>query len=667
MRGASGAALLLFLGGCASKGELRPPEPLPFATRIEGAPETLLAAAQRELKTFEERGRGAAEASDAAYAMEAYLRADGYAHARVEFELDETRLLFRVRQGSRAFIRSLRFEGLESLSEEEVAPIFEFGRTGALGTGEPFLVVAQVEAAAGKLERLYLLRGYYRARVDVGRIDWSEDLVEADVVIKIDEGRRYEVASVHFDGIDPTEFAWIGRMETEFVGEPYHVRMPVQAAATARRRLLDEGRQRCTVSYEVGLDDATGAVALRFAVDAGPRVSAGEVRFEGNERTKARFLRRRAAIEEGDLLTREVLDAATTSLYRTGLFSLVRSRLDDTGDERSDVTFDLKETLARSMDFELSYGSYELLGGAVRFTDRNFLGIGRTLTTELSGNLRGGGAELGVVDPYLLGERNVLEVGTGYLFRQEPSFDLQSFHADLLVRREISRVWKVRGGYSFRDEKATDVKVPIDEEAEGFIRTAGIRLGVTRDTRDSSFLPLTGSFADVHVLWSSPALGAELDFLELDAQWTRFVQLRPGTVLGVGGRFRSRQILDDRTDLPIQERYFLGGATTVRSFYEDQLGPVENGEPRGGLTAVEASAELRQRLRGELYGAAFFDYGTVDVEGFSVHAPPGFGVGVGARYYLPVGPIRFDVAYNPGRLFAADARWAFQLAFGFSF
>lgn len=665
--GASGAALLLLLAGCASRNTAGPPEPPPFAVRIEGAPETLLLEARRELKTFEERGRGAAEASDAAYAMEAYLRGEGYAHARVEFDLEEGRLLFRVRQGPRAYLRSLRFEGALGLAETEFAPIFEFEGAGALGTGRPLLVHAQIEAAAGKLERLYLLRGFYRARVGVGRIDWSDDLAEGDVTITIEEGRRYQVASVEFEGIDPAEFKGIDPVATDLVGQPYHVRMPVQAAATVRRRLLDEGRQRCSVSYRADLDDATGAVALRFTVHAGPQVSAGEVRFEGNERTRARFLRRRAAIREGDLLTREVLDAATTSLYRTGLFSLVRSRLDDTGEERSDVAFELKEILARSMDFELSYGSYELLGGGARYTDRNFLGLGRTLTTELSGNVRGGGAELGIVDPYLLGERNALDVGTGYLFRQEPSFDLQSFHADLLVRREISRIWKVRGGYSFRDEKATDVKVAIDPEAEGFIRTAGILLGVTRDTRDSPFLPLTGSFADAHVLWSSPALGAELEFLELDAQWTRFVQLRPGTVLGVGGRFRSRYILDDRTDLPIQERYFLGGATTVRSFYEDQLGPVENGEPRGGLTAVEASAELRQRLRGELYGAAFFDYGTVDVEGFSVHSPPGFGVGAGARYYLPVGPIRFDVAYNPGRLFAADARWAFQLAFGFSF
>jgi outer membrane protein assembly factor BamA len=281
--------------------------------------------------------------------------------------------------------------------------------------------------------------------------------------------------------------------------------------------------------------------------------------------------------------------------------------------------------------------------------------------------VRGAGVELAVTDPYLLGDRNVLEVGTGFLYREEPSFDLQSFYANLLVKREISRTWSARGGYSYRDEEATNVKVPIDEEAEGFIRTAGLVLGVTRDTRDSAFLPSTGAFWQAGALWSSPALGADLDFIELDTQVARFFRIRPGTVLGLSGRFRARHILDGSADLPIQQRYFLGGATTVRSFYEDELGPTENGEPRGGLTAVEASAELRQRVRGELYGAAFFDYGTLDVEGFSVESPPGFAVGVGARYYLPVGPIRLDVAYNPGDLFAADARWAFHLAFGFSF
>ncbi len=654
-RGASGAALLLLLlAGCASPREAAPPRPPPFPVAIEGADPPLLLEARRELTAFAEHGQRPADAADAASAMEAHLRGQGYARARVEFAIEPLRLLFRVQRGPRAYLHSLAFEGAKSFPEEEFAHLFAFG-----GAGEPLFVIAQVEAAVAELEHFYLLRGFCRVRVAVERVAWDAERTEADVTVSIDEGLRYEVARVEFLGIEPVDLG--------LVGHPYHARLPVEAAASLRRTLLDEGYQRCEIDGSAEADDATGAVVLRFAVRKGPQVRVGEVRFEGNEKTKTRFLRRRAALHEGDRLDQKALDGATTDLYRTGLFTSVRPRLSDAGDDVSDVSFDLKEALARSIDLEIGYGSYELVRGAARLTDRNFLGLGRTLTAEINGSVRGGGVDLAVTDPYLLGARNVLEVETGFLYREEPSFDLQSFHSSLLVKREISRIWSARGGYSFRDEQATNVKVPIDAEAEGFIRTAGLVLGVTRDTRDSAFLPSTGTLWQAGLLWSSPALGADLDFIELDTQVAKFFRLRPGTVLGISGRFRARHILDDLADLPIQQRYFLGGATTVRSFYEDQLGPTENGEPRGGLTAVEASAELRQRLRGELYGAAFFDYGTVDIEGFSVRSLPGFAIGVGARYYLPVGPIRFDVAYNPGQLFAADARWAFQLAFGFSF
>ncbi|HEX5138805.1 MAG TPA: BamA/TamA family outer membrane protein [Planctomycetota bacterium] len=667
-RGGPGGALLalLLVSACAApregtekEAEPPPPEPPPFPVQIEGAESSLLLDARRELKAFHEHGHRPADAADAALVMEDRLRADGYAHARVAFEIGTDTLLFRVQRGPRGYLHSLGFEGTRAFSKDEFAHLFVFPGSGPLGAGQPLYVRSQIDAAAAELETFYLLRGYYRVAVRVDRVGWNGDKTEADVTIAVDEGIRYEVTRIEFEGIEPTDLG--------LVGHAYEARLPVQAAAGLRRKLLDEGYQRCKIDGTAEIDDETGACVLRFAVDRGPQVEVGKVGFGGNERTKTRFLRRRAALAEGEILTQDLLDGATSRLYRTGLFQLVRPRLSDAGDDVSDVLFDLKESLARSVDLEIGYGSYELIRGAVRFTDRNFLGIGRTFNAEVNGSVRGGGVEFGIRDPYILGDRNVLEVETGYLRREEPSYDLQSFHASVLVKREISKIWSAHGGYSFRDEQATNVKVPIDEEAEGFIRTAGLVFGVTRDTRDSSYLPTRGTLISAAILWSSPALGADLDFFELDTGLTQLFRLRPGTVFGISGRFRARTILDDRTDLPIQQRYFLGGATTVRSFYEDQLGPIENTEPRGGLTALEASAELRQRLRGELYGAAFFDYGMIDVEGFSVRGLPGFAIGVGARYYLPVGPIRFDVAYNPGDLFAADARWAFHLAFGFSF
>ncbi|MHC4818338.1 MAG: BamA/TamA family outer membrane protein, partial [Planctomycetota bacterium] len=115
------------------------------------------------------------------------------------------------------------------------------------------------------------------------------------------------------------------------------------------------------------------------------------------------------------------------------------------------------------------------------------------------------------------------------------------------------------------------------------------------------------------------------------------------------------------------ERLFLGGANDVRSFYRSELGPSVGGEPLGGLTALHASIELRQGVWREFYGALFYDIGWLSPTSFSVNVPPGQALGIGFRYYLPVGPVRLDIAYNPDRLFAASSRWAFHLAVGFSF
>ena len=111
--------------------------------------------------------------------------------------------------------------------------------SGPLGAGQPVFVRSQVEAAAAELESFYLLRGYYRVVVRVDRVAWSGDRSEADVTIAVDEGIRYEVTRIEFEGIEPLDLG--------LVGHPYQARLPVQAAAGLRRKLLEEGYQRCRI------------------------------------------------------------------------------------------------------------------------------------------------------------------------------------------------------------------------------------------------------------------------------------------------------------------------------------------------------------------------------------------------------------------------------------
>ncbi|HEY2799002.1 MAG TPA: outer membrane protein assembly factor, partial [Chthoniobacterales bacterium] len=120
--------------------------------------------------------------------------------------------------------------------------------------------------------------------------------------------------------------------------------------------------------------------------------------------------------------------------------------------------------------------------------------------------------------------------------------------------------------------------------------------------------------------------------------------------------------------IPIDERFFNGGSTTVRSFDERDLGPHDDqGNPIGGEYYTVLNVEYTFPLYGELLGAVFIDAGNLLPNASS----PGldnmrYGVGVGLRYDLPIGPIRLDYGINPDRR-ADEAFGAFHFSFGFAF
>src|SRR5262249_26466515 len=106
---------------------------------------------------------------------------------------------------------------------------------------------------------------------------------------------------------------------------------------------------------------------------------------------------------------------------------------------------------------------------------------------------------------------------------------------------------------------------------------------------------------------------------------------------------------DEATTIPIDERFFNGGATTVRSFGERELGPHDRkGNPIGGEFYTVYNVEYTFPLYGELKGATFFDAGNLLPT--SEHPSMDdirYALGLGLRYQLPIGPIRLDYGFNP--------------------
>src|SRR5438552_15443615 len=144
------------------------------------------------------------------------------------------------------------------------------------------------------------------------------------------------------------------------------------------------------------------------------------------------------------------------------------------------------------------------------------------------------------------------------------------------------------------------------------------------------------------------------------------------TLLELGARAGLVRPLKENTSdisaIPIDERFFSGGSTTVRSFGERDLGPHDRrGNPIGGEIYTIFNVEYTVPLYGELKGAVFVDAGNLlpnaDELGFDDMR---YGIGAGLRYDLPIGAVRLDYGVNPSPREHEDFG-GFHFSFGFAF
>ena len=102
--------------------------------------------------------------------------------------------------------------------------------------------------------------------------------------------------------------------------------------------------------------------------------------------------------------------------------------------------------------------------------------------------------------------------------------------------------------------------------------------------------------------------------------------------------------------VPIYERFYAGGANTIRGYKERRVGPRDPGsnEPIGGDSLLIGNAEVTFPIYEKiLKGAVFYDVGNVWASNSDFLVGGGYrsGVGVGLRVNTPVGPFRLDYGY----------------------
>ena len=192
------------------------------------------------------------------------------------------------------------------------------------------------------------------------------------------------------------------------------------------------------------------------------------------------------------------------------------------------------------------------------------------------------------------------------------------------------------------------------------------------DTRDSVLLTRHGTHADFSAEFAGGPLLGQTNIYKFQADGQHYILLPYDLILTLAGATGVVDYFGDSHEVPLFDRFFIGGSRSVRGFSNRDIGPIDsNQEPLGGNTMAYANIELTFPIIDRVRGAVFNDAGFLDARAFhytDAYDELNAAVGVGLRLNLPIGPLRLDygVPYkDQGYNHSNSGKFSFDVGYQF--
>jgi outer membrane protein insertion porin family len=273
---------------------------------------------------------------------------------------------------------------------------------------------------------------------------------------------------------------------------------------------------------------------------------------------------------------------------------------------------------------------------------------------------------LSVTEPYLF--NRPLSAGVDVFTWQRDYTEYSRVSAGGDIRLSHPLRWqytRLYGMYRFENVKLNGLAwnaSQVLQEAATIHNTSAISTSFRRDSRDATFNPTTGSDNSFNL--EMAGLGGDTAFLRCIAESGWYFPLWWKTVGVLHGRVGYMQNLPWGA-LPAYEKFYLGGIDSIRGFKYADISPRDpiTNERIGGDKFIQLNVEYRFPLikKVGVMGSVFFDagnvYGTDMVNPFLRTA-----VGVGFRWFSPMGPLRVEWGYNLApRSWEKHSNWEFTV------
>ena len=585
-------------------------------------------------------------AADAAFLLTEILRNDGYNDVKVTPKVVATdRIALIVDEGARLSLGKVTVTGEGDAKQLAKLYALPAQKDMPFGAGAPAFQEEDAEAGLGYIEQQLHSEGYWNADAILSDRVADPKSGRVDVTITVDRGARFKIAKPTVSSPDGRGVKRAATTWEPFIGEWATTEKINGLRAAMEEAFISRGYPDAKIRMEGTLGKSTYQPA--FFIDLGTRVRLLEVHAEGLELTQPQRVKRIMQPLEGEWYDQAAMNAKVKRLLATGAFESVQVETYEVSSKRIDATLRFHEAKAR--EISLAAGAETFYGPLFRagYIDRNFRGSLKGFSAGMEFSGRGALGEVKLTDPWWRGTDTAHSLRLYSLVKAYEGYSSfeSGFESAWKWQPSKRRHMELLLGYSFLT--VSEDGLPSSLLGETDYNHVRVAFTHTWDHRDSVILPKSGWHFGIPVQVGA-AIGDTMEtYAKIGMNGGYYLPLGEKHLLGIGGFANWVFPSEDIQSLPVDLRVFNGGARSVRSFPERELGPSFGGDPYGGDFSWCVNTELSRAVSGPLTAVAFVDAGAVTGNYTGIREGGlELAAGLGLRLDLPIGPVRLEYGHN---------------------
>ena len=606
--------------------------------------------------------------------LKEYYEEEGYFEAQITPEVEkftdgDVRVVFNINEGRRITIDQIVIVGNKGLTAREIKRVM------VVQEREYFILrgTVQRQKLDEDIERILALyndHGYIQARVESHDIAVDRENARVIISMTIVEGPQYHVDDIKLTGVTLLPESEVRRQLKVKPGDVFsrtRLRESVNGIADLYSTI---GRASADITPRTEQSPATAKVNITLEIVEGPVVYVERINIAGNLRSEDKILRREVPMVEGDMFTLQKMQQARQRLINLGYFDMVNVT-SAPGSDKTKIIVNVEVTEKPTGIFSIGggYSSADSFVGTIDLSQNNFLGKGYQASLRIRAGAVTQQGVISFTNPWLFDRPLSAGFDIFSSSRVFQDYTYRSFGGGLRMSHPFEEYWRWHLGYRLSQDRITNIADTVVSpellSQKGTTVTSLISGSITRDSRDNFQAPSRGGQTVLSLEFAG--LGGDTRFVKAVASTTYFKTIWFGHI--ISGRAEIGHLLGwGGREVPIFERFYLGGPNSLRGWKFRQVSPIdETGFAIGGTTELLGNIEYMVPLPFGLRIAGFFDAGNVytsnaDIMSTGVRSD----VGGGVRWLSPFGPLRVDYGVKLDRRKGEDLG-AFQFSVGSAF